>query len=191
MPFTPWLTALSRMKDGYVISVKDFCENEYIQFYTAMGMVKRTQLSEYNARKTKIQACSLKNDDRIVGAELTRGEKDIILVTSKGMSIRFDGSEVPVVGRVAMGVRAIRLKKNDRVIFGCDADDEGEIVTVTNRGFIKRTLAADYQPGKGGWFQNHPVSGINQNGSCLAAFYVKDPRNCIAAEGWDNNQDRN
>ena len=74
------------------------------------------------------------------------------------MSIRFDGSEVPVVGRVAMGVRAIRLQKNDRVIFGCDADDEGEIVTVTNRGFIKRTLAADYQPqGRGGLVQNHPV----------------------------------
>ena len=161
-----------------VISVKDFCENEYIQFYTAMGMVKRTQLSEYNARKTKIQACSLKNDDRIVGAELTRGEKDIILVTSKGMSIRFDGSEVPVVGRVAMGVRAIRLKKNDRVIFGCDADDEGEIVTVTNRGFIKRTLAADYQPqGRGGvGFRTIRFTRNKSNGSCLAAsFYVKDP----------------
>ena len=62
------------------------------------------------------------------------------------MSIRFRGSDVPVFGRAAKGVKSIRLKKDDSVIFGEEIDDEGEILVVTNRGYVKRTLTADYQP---------------------------------------------
>ncbi|NLO82696.1 MAG: DNA gyrase subunit A [Clostridiales bacterium] len=161
-----------------VISVKEFSENRFIQFYTTMGMIKRTPLSEYNARKAKIQACSLKDGDKLVGAELTDGQKDVIFITRLGMSIRFPGSEVPVVGRVAIGVKGIRLKNDDSVIFGGEIDDEGEIMTVTDRGFVKRTLAADYQPqGRGGvGYRTIRFARNRSNGSYLvASFYVKEP----------------
>ena len=82
-----------------------------------MGLVKRTPLSEYDTRYTKIQACNLNDGDRLIGADLTDGEKDILLITRLGMSIRFRGSDVPVFGRAAKGVKSIRLKKDDSVIF--------------------------------------------------------------------------
>ena len=161
-----------------VISVKEFSENRFIQLYTAMGLVKRTPLSEYDTRYTKIQACNLNDGDRLIGADLTDGEKDILLITRLGMSIRFRGSDVPVFGRAAKGVKSIRLKKDDSVIFGEEIDDEGEILVVTNRGYVKRTLTADYQPqGRGGvGFRTVRFAKNKSNGSCLvASFYVKEP----------------
>lgn len=145
-------------------------------------MVKRTPLTEYDAKKTRIQACGLNDGDKVVAVELTGGNKDIILITRQGMSIRFHGDEMPVMGRTAKGVKGIRLKEDDQVIFACEVDDEGEIVVVTDRGFVKRTLLVDYQPqGRGGvGFRTIRFARGKSNGSHLvAAFYVKDPYEII------------
>ena len=79
-------------------------------------MIKRTHLKEYESRVSKIQACRLKEDDLVVRAELVDGKSDVLIVTVNGMSICFRGSEVNPMGRAAMGVRAIQLKKNDKVM---------------------------------------------------------------------------
>lgn len=165
-----------------VISVKDFEESQYVQFYTRDGMVKRTPLSEYNARKTKIQACGLKDNDEVINVELTDGTKDILIITQRGMSIRFRGKEVSSMGRTARGVKSIQLKQGDTVVFGKEIDDEGEIVVITDRGFGKRTLASDYQvQGRGGvGFRTFTFNKNQSNGRILLdAFYVKEPYEII------------
>jgi len=182
----PLHTLVSSLEGGEkpvaVLSIKEFSEDRYVQFYTALGMVKRTPLTEYDAKKTRIQACGLNDGDKVVAVELTGGNKDIMLITRQGMSIRFHGDEMPVMGRTAKGVKGIRLKEDDQVIFACEVDDEGEIVVVTDRGFVKRTLLVDYQPqGRGGvGFRTIRFARGKSNGSHLvAAFYVKDPYEII------------
>ena len=136
-----------------IISVADFDgdKDQYVQFYTEGGMIKRTHLREYESKVSKIQACRLKDDDLVIAVELTEGNSDILIVTQNGMSICFSGSEVNSTGRVTMGVKAVQLKKKDRVIFAQEVNDEGELIVVTNRGFAKRTLIADYErQGRGG-----------------------------------------
>ncbi len=100
-----------------VVSVADFNDEQYIQFYSEGGIVKRTLLSAYDSRNTKIIACGLAKDDKIIAAELIDGKSDTMIVTEQGMSICFRGSEINPTGRPAIGVKAIQLKKNDRVIF--------------------------------------------------------------------------
>ena len=74
-----------------LISVDDFNNhnNRFVQFYTEGGMIKRTSLKEYESRFSKIQACRLRNGDRVVAVELTEGNSDILIVTEMGMSICF------------------------------------------------------------------------------------------------------
>ncbi len=154
----------------------------YIQFYTQEGMIKRTQLREYDSRVTKIQACRLKKDDLVIAVELSHGNRDILLATEKGMSIRFKSSEVNPTGRATIGVKAIQLKKNDHVVFAREIDDEGELVVVTNRGFAKRTLVVDYgRQGRGGvGVKTITFARNGSNGrSLIKAYYSKEPYEII------------
>ncbi len=163
-----------------VISVADFkkYEDKYLQFYTEGGMIKRTYLKEYESRVSKIQACRLKDDDRVMSVELTDGDSNILIATENGMSICFSGTEVNPSGRVTMGVKAIQLKKNDKVIFAQEVDGEGELIVVTDRGFVKRTLITDYErQGRGGiGFKTITFARNGSNGRTLVkAFYSKVP----------------
>lgn len=161
-----------------VIPIIEFSDKQFVQFYTEGGMIKKTALSEYDVKKSKIKACGLREDDRVIGAELCSEEKDILLITLRGMSIRFHGSEVNPMGRSAIGVKAIQLKSDDRVLAAHEIDDEGEIVVLTDRGYAKRTLASDYQvQGRGGiGFKTITFTRNRSNGGVLInSFYVKDP----------------
>ena len=163
-----------------VVSVADFdtSEEQYVLFYTEGGNIKRTVLKEYDSRVTKLQACRLKKDDRVLSVELSQGQSDVIMVTAGGMSICFRGSEVSPMGRATIGVKAIQLKKNDKVIFAREVDDEGELVVITNRGFAKRSLIADYEKqGRGGvGFKTITFARNGSNGrSLVKAFTCKEP----------------
>jgi len=167
-----------------VISVDDFdnYNNHYVQFYTENGMIKRTPIKDYESRFSKIQACRLKDDDRLITVELTEGNSDILIATEMGMSICFKGCEVNPTGRVTRGVKAIQLKDNDRVIFAQEVDDEGDLIVITNRGFAKRTLISDYvRQGRGGvGFKTITFARSGSNGRTLVnAFYAKEPYEII------------
>ena len=165
-----------------VLSVPDFKEMQYVQFYTEGGLVKRTLLPEYDSKKTKIQACGLKKGDRVISAERTDGNSDVMIVTAHGMSLCFRGSEVNPMGRTAAGVKAIQLKKNDRVVFAQQVDEEGELIVLTDRGFAKRTPIADYErQGRGGiGFKTITFARNNSNGKkIIRAFTSKLPYEVI------------
>ncbi len=165
-----------------LLSIKDFSQDLLIQFYTSQGQIKRTSLAEYNTRRSRIQACGLNDGDYLIGAELISTDKEVMIVTAQGMSIRFRDSEISTMGRTAKGVKAIQLRDGDRVIFGSQIDDEGYMIVVTDRGIGKRTAIGDYQcQGRGGvGFKTLTFYKNRANGRyIIGAFYAKTPYEII------------
>ena len=146
-------------------------------FFTANGQVKATEKKEYALRTRKTAALSLRDGDRLVCMTERTGE-DLLLITAKGMSIRFTDAEVPAQGRVSGGVRGIKLNAGDTLVFGGPVSDEGEMLLLTDRGFAKRCFVFDYEPqargGKGVKTFDLKKNGSNGRG-ILFACPVKQP----------------
>jgi len=172
------------------IPVRDFQEvGRTLLFVTKRGQVKRSELKEYATnRTTAIAAVKLNKDDEVVAVWLdTPQSTDVLVVTKQGQSIRFSGQEVNTMGRVAAGVRAIALKEGDEVVAALPvAGDEGEVLVVTDLGYGKRTLLADYNvQGRGGkgvaTFEFKEGKRVKPNGNALAgAFRVREEANFLA-----------
>jgi len=155
-----------------VLPVREFPEDLFVFFATRRGIVKKTPLSEYSRpRANGIWAIDLPEDDELVNVRLTDGHQDIMLFSSSGKCIRFGEGDVRSMGRVARGVIGIRLKKGQNVV-SMLVMDEGDVLTVTENGFGKRTPAAEYhRQGRGG----QGVIGIKtskRNGSLISAIQV-------------------
>ena len=154
------------------------CEGQ-LYFYTVQGNVKCTQGSEYNARTRRVAAISLKEGDRLLGVEPAR-EDSILLITSQGMSIRFARDTVPEMGRVAAGVKGIRLEAGDQVVFAQQVGEDGEVLTISDRGYAKRSFVFDHElqgrNGKG--LKAFDFKKNGSNGTAIAAaLYVREPYN--------------
>ncbi|HHW49473.1 MAG TPA: DNA gyrase subunit A [Clostridiaceae bacterium] len=130
-----------------VIPIPEFKEGQYLILATKSGIVKKTDLMEYaNIRRGGLTAIVLKEGDELIGVRLTDGTKDIILVTRKGMSIRFNESDVRPLGRVSQGVRGIKLEDGDYVIgMGATVENATSLLVVTENGFGKRTDLDEYK----------------------------------------------
>ncbi|GIO66356.1 DNA gyrase subunit A [Paenibacillus sp. FSL M7-1455] len=167
-----------------VIPVTNFEEpNRSLVFVTKKGQVKRTELKEYMTnRSSAVAACKVGAEDEVISVTLSDGSKDILLVSKEGMSIRFKEQEVNAMGRVSAGVKGIQLRDGDEVVSALWVeDDEGEVLTLTDLGYGKRSLLADYQPqsrgGKGlATFEFKEGKRVKPNGSRIAgAFYCRQP----------------
>lgn len=129
-----------------VIPVREFVEGQYLLTATQRGTVKKTSLNEYDtSRKDGIIALSLDEGDELVGVKLTQGEDDIIIVTQKGMAIRFAETDVRGMGRTARGVRGINLSPKDKVVGMDTARPGASLLIVTESGFSKRTLLTEFR----------------------------------------------
>ena len=138
-------------KIAAVMPVEDFNDDSaYVLMATRNGLIKKTKLSEYaNIRKTGIQAITLKENDEIIDVRLTDGSNDIIMVTQKGLSIRFTEEDVRAVGRTSMGVKGIDLASDD-IVIGMEpikpvAGENGYVLAITENGFGKRSEIEDYR----------------------------------------------
>ncbi len=135
-------------KISAIIPIQNFAEGKYLLFATRDGIIKKTALSEYNsARKTGLQAITLKEEDELIGVRLTDGEDNVVLVTTKGMCITFDEKDVRPIGRVSQGVIGIRLDDDDFVI-GMESiisGSESTLLAITENGFGKRTELDEYR----------------------------------------------
>ncbi len=154
-----------------IVGTRDFPDDSYLVFATKRGLVKKTAFSEYDkSRREGFIAINLRDGDELVRVVETHGEDDLFLVTSSGMTIRFNEEEVRTVGRDAAGVRGVRLKAEDEVV-SCDvARDEADILIVTDSGHGKRTKVERFnRQGRGG----QGVRGIKltaSRGRVVAAF---------------------
>ena len=136
-----------------VLPIKDFTTGENVFFATRSGTVKKTALEQFSRPRTNgIIAIDLRDDDALVGVDLTAGDDHIMLFGSNGKVIRFAENDVREMGRNAAGVRGIRFGDDDtgRVI-GLIVVRDGDILTVTEHGYGKRTPTDDYPlRGRGG-----------------------------------------
>jgi len=137
------------------IPVKEFSEDKYLLMITKNGLVKKTPLIAYSRpRKGGIIGISLREGDKLIDVKVTDGSKDILLATKYGFSIRFDEKEVRRVGRSSIGVTGIRFKKKDDEVVGGEIFSKEErdisLLTVTTKGFGKRTMLIYYRKQKRG-----------------------------------------
>ncbi len=124
-----------------IIPMNQFRSDSYLVAVTKNGIIKRTALENFNTkRKTGIIAITLREDDELVGVKQTFGDSEIMVVTKKGKCIRFKENEVRPMGRIAGGVKAIQLERNDEVVAMDIADDKKYLLVVTRAGYGKRTL---------------------------------------------------
>ncbi|ACV10321.1 DNA gyrase, A subunit [Halorhabdus utahensis DSM 12940] len=131
-----------------VVSMDEFDDDECITMATRQGYVKRTCCSEFeNILSTGIIAAKLEDGDELVDAVVTDGESDLVIATEDGMTIRFDETEARQMGRTARGVRGIDLRDGDNVagVVATDEHDERALLTVTERGYGKRTPLSEYR----------------------------------------------
>ncbi|HYF82280.1 MAG TPA: DNA gyrase subunit A [Clostridia bacterium] len=133
-------------KVSAVINIKDFEDGKYLIFMTKGGLVKKTELKEYEtSRNTGITAITLLDNDELIGVKLTRGTTEIIAATKNGLSIRFPESNVRSMGRGTQGVKGITLNPDDAVI-GMDILEEGaDLLVISEKGFGKRTPVGEYR----------------------------------------------
>ena len=132
-----------------IIKTSDFDESKSLAFFTKNGIVKRTNLSEFkNIRSTGVRAITIDDDDELVTAKIVYpDDKELFIVTKKGQAIRFPVDTVREMGRSARGVKGITFKiDGDEVVGALSLKDENqEILTVSEKGFGKRTEANAYR----------------------------------------------
>ena len=168
--------------DEHIIGsfMEDRREGRYV-FYTEQGMVKSTAAEEYVTKTKRVAAVNVRPDDRLIGFEYVLDETDlsIMLVTKKAMAIRFGVDTVPVTGRQTGGVHGIKLDPGDKVIYAHTVTEEGEMLTVTDRGYCKRSFVFDHDlQGRNG--RGSLCFGFKKNGSngteIVACTHVLEPR---------------
>jgi DNA gyrase subunit A len=157
------------------VAVRTFPEDRYLVFATALGTVKKTELSAYaNPRVGGIIGINIDEGDRLLNVRETDGTKDILLATAKGFAIRFPESDVRSMGRATYGVRGLTLRKDDRLV-GMEAlDPHGEILTVTERGYGKRTPIEDYRKQSRGGLGIINLKVTPKTGEVVGARFVTD-----------------
>jgi DNA gyrase subunit A len=128
-----------------MVITREFNEDEYLMMVTRLGTVKRIPFIALKTnRKSGIRALTLEENDQLINVIRTDGNDNIILATAQGMAICFNENDVRPMGRDAMGVRGILLSEND-VVIGAEKAEEGKtLLTVTQRGYGKRTELVEY-----------------------------------------------
>ena len=191
---------LISLKDGEnvvtLMALREFPEGEFLVFATSDGTVKRTSLSLYgNIRANGLIALNIDDGNSLVAVRRSTGDRQILLATAQGKAIRFGEEDIRAVGRVATGVRGMRMGSGDRIVDmevadalpdlpeGVQADestaDHGMLLTVTEKGYGKRSLLQDYRlQGRGGTGVINIRAGV-RNGPVVGFKLVKPGEGCL------------
>jgi DNA gyrase subunit A len=163
-------------KINATLVVKDFVDDKFIFMATSKGTVKKTPLSDFsNPRKNGIIAIKLDNGDYLIGAEITNGENDIVLVSNGGKAVWFDEKGVRSMGRNARGVRGMKIPDENQALSLLIATSEDESVLVaTENGYGKRTVLSDFRKSGRGTQGVKAIQVSDRNGIVVAARLVGD-----------------
>lgn len=135
-------------KISAMIPVKQFNNGDFLTFVTKRGLIKRTDIMDYSRiRQSGLRAIELVEGDELISVSLTDGERDILIATRNGLSIRFAEKEGRAMGRTTRGVKAVDLRAGDEVVSAVvmDTDKDETILTVTENGYGKRSDYEDYR----------------------------------------------
>jgi len=163
-------------KINAILAVKEFVEDEFIFMATAKGTVKKTPLSDFsNPRKSGIIAIKLDNGDFLVGAGVTNGSNDVVLVSNGGKAVWFDENDVRSMGRNARGVRGMKLLEGQQVLSLLIASsDEESVLVATENGYGKRTVLSEFRKSGRGTQGVKAIQVSERNGIVVAAKLVGD-----------------
>ncbi len=163
-------------KVAAIVPVRAFDDGHYLMKVTRNGQVKKTVLPAYSRpRRGGIIAMNILDDDRLIGAEVTNGSQEIVLATRNGQAIRFHEQDVRDMGRGAQGVRGISLEGDDEVVCMVVVQDAGStLVTVSAKGFGKRTGVSDYRLTRRGGKGVINIRTTERNGKVVAVKGVVD-----------------
>ncbi|HEQ1430859.1 TPA: DNA gyrase subunit A [Streptococcus pyogenes] len=170
---------LLKLEDGETIQTiinarKEETAGKSFFFTTKQGIVKRTEVSEFNnIRQNGLRALKLKEGDQLINVLLTSGQDDIIIGTHSGYSVRFNEASIRNMGRSATGVRGVKLREDDRVVGASRIQDNQEVLVITENGFGKRTSATDY-PTKGRGGKGIKTANIIPKNGQLAGLVTVD-----------------
>jgi DNA gyrase subunit A len=163
-------------KINAILPVKEFDAEHYVFMATSMGTVKKTGLDEFaNPRKSGIIAINLDEGDYLIGAEVTNGTQDIVLVSDAGKAVWFDEEAVRPMGRAARGVRGMKIAKDQQVLSLLVAqNDQQTVLVATENGYGKRTVLADFRHSGRGTQGVKAIAISERNGKVVAARLVND-----------------
>ncbi len=165
-----------------VLPIKEYSDDQFVFFATKNGVVKKTPLSAFsNQRANGIIAINLRDGDELLNVEMTGGDSDVMLFSNTGKVIRFNENNVRSMGRVAAGVRGMRLPEGSHLVGlvvvnpQTDAEtDEGDILTATVNGYGKRTPLSEYPlRGRGGQGVIS-IQTSERNGAVVGAICVDE-----------------
>lgn len=151
-----------------MMKTSDFAENKYFICVTKYGKIKRTPLYDFrNVRKNGLRAITLAEGDEIAAAHLTEGDSSIIVATHLGMAIHFSEDKIRSMGRLAAGVRAIKLREDDYIVGAAKVySDDMRILTVTDKGYGRLSALIDYRM-------------QNRGGNGLKNYKIRDDRGYV------------
>ncbi|HSF69682.1 MAG TPA: DNA gyrase subunit A [Nitrospira sp.] len=159
------------------LAVKEYSEDRFVIMATKNGLIKKTELSAYsNPRQGGIIALGLEDGDKLIGVQVTDGQREILLGTRQGITIRFAESDVRPMGRTAYGVKGITLEEGNEVI-GMETitpDSTTAILTVTEGGYGKRTPVGEYRVQGRGGKGIISVKTTERNGLAVGFLQVRD-----------------
>ncbi len=176
-PAVNFLNLMQRERITAVIPIQDFGEDKYLIAVTKNGTIKKTPLSQFDTnRKTGLIAINLKDNDELIGISQTTGTSNVIIVSKFGKCICFSEEDVRTMGRIAGGVRAIKLEKGDEVVAMELAEKDEELLVVTQNGYGKRTPVEEYKVqtrgGKG--LLTYDKAKFKKTGELIGAMVVND-----------------
>jgi DNA gyrase subunit A len=157
-----------------VLSTRDFTEGRYLVFATRKGMVKKTEFIAYNTpiKADGIIAINIRDDDELIAVRRTSGEDDIMMVSRSGQAARFSEDKVRPMGRDTTGVQGMNVSQKDNAVLAMDvANDDQELLVVTENGYGKRTSIAEY-PAKGRATMGVKTIALTENKGALAGALV-------------------
>lgn len=176
-PVVNFLNLMQRERVTAVIPIKEFAEDKYLMGVTKNGIIKKTALSNFDtSRKAGLIAMNLKDDDQLIDIKQTTGNNNVIIVTKHGKCISFSEEDVRPMGRIAGGVRAIKLEGGDEVVSMELVEPGQELLVVTEKGYGKRTKVEEYKiqvrGGKG--LLTYDKAKFKKTGQLVGAIVVDD-----------------
>ena len=176
-PAVNFLNLMQRERITAVMPVKEFESEKYLIAVTKQGIIKKVDMAQFDTnRKAGLIAINLKDGDELIGIKETTGTSNVIIVTKNGKCICFSEDDVRPMGRLAGGVRAITLEKDDEVVAMELAEKNEELLVATQAGFGKGTPVKDYKiqarGGKG--LLTYDKGKFSKTGHLIGAMVVND-----------------
>jgi DNA gyrase subunit A len=173
-PFVNLLSLDKGEKINAMLTIRDYADDKFIFMATAAGTVKKTPLKEFERQRANGKiAIDLRENDELVGVDVTDGQQNVLLFSSAGKANCFNETDVRSMGRTAMGVRGIRLREGQKVISLIIAS-EGTVLNITENGYGKRTKLEEFTQHKRGGQGMISIQTSERNGAVVGALLVSE-----------------